>query len=279
MQYSEADTKQPFLIDSTFSQTSRLQLCFQPMGKYAASTYTSHIRIPFNYSSLMDLQGKMNARLDNFFDELRDWNFEISNETEATFRNIFKLYKQNTNEIFKLFHYLLASLPRVHKRQRRQWDVVSFMAATVALSLATYNTVQISKLETAIEAQQAKTDVLTDISKLHEHHMHKLEGMINDIGEELQVVRVEQLFRVKVDRVIAQINTDEHKLRAVIATFERIIITAFKQRPGALSTDVLHQIIYHINDIASNNHFHKFVHEPISWKYLLFTHRKNTLLF
>ncbi len=66
--------------------------------------------------------------------------------------------------------------------------------------------------------------------------------MINDIGEELQVVKVEQLFRVKAERVIAQINTDEHKLRAVIATFERIIITAFKQRfaPGALSTDVLH---------------------------------------
>jgi hypothetical protein len=32
--------------------------------------------------------------------------------------------------------------------------------------------------------------------------------------------------------------------------------------PGALSTDVLHQIIYHINDIAANNHFHKFVHVP-----------------
>jgi hypothetical protein len=55
------------------------------MGKYTASTYTSHIRIPFNYSSLMDLQLKMNAHLDNFFDELCDWNFKISNKTEATF--------------------------------------------------------------------------------------------------------------------------------------------------------------------------------------------------
>ena len=64
MQYSEAETKQPLLIDSTFSQPSRLQLRFWPMGKYAASTYTSHIRIPFNYFSLMDLQLKMNARLD-----------------------------------------------------------------------------------------------------------------------------------------------------------------------------------------------------------------------
>jgi hypothetical protein len=107
--------------------------------------------------------------------------------------------------------------------------VASFVAATVALSLATCNTVQISKLEMAIEAQQAKTDLLTDISKLHEQHLQKLYGMIDDIGRELQVVKVQQNFLVKIDRIIAQINSDEHKLRAVIATFERIIITACKQ--------------------------------------------------
>ena len=44
MQYSGADTKKPILIDSTFSQPQRLQLRFRPMGKYAASTFTSHIR-------------------------------------------------------------------------------------------------------------------------------------------------------------------------------------------------------------------------------------------
>ncbi len=123
---------------------------------------------------------------------------------------------------------------------------------------------QISKLETAIEAQQAKTHLLTDNSKLHERNLHKLESMIADIRDELQVVKVENLFRVKIDRVLAQENTDEHKLRALVATFERIIITAFNQRlaPGALSSDVLHQIIFHINDIAAKNHFHKFVHEP-----------------
>ncbi len=56
--------------------------------------------------------------------------------------------------------------------------------AAAALSLATYNTVQISKLEMAIEAQQAKTDLLTDISKLHENHMHKLDNMVDDIRKE-----------------------------------------------------------------------------------------------
>jgi hypothetical protein len=107
--------------------------------------------------------------------------------------------------------------------------VASFVAAKASLTLVTYNTVPISKLETAIEAQQAKTDLLTDISKLHEQHLHKLDGMINNIGRELQVVKIQQNFMVRVDRIIAQINSNEHKLRAVIATFKRIIITAFKQ--------------------------------------------------
>ncbi len=81
-----------------------------------------------------------------------------------------------------------------------------------ALTLATYNMVQISQLETVIEAQQAKTDLLTDITKLHEHHMHKLDNMVDNIGKELQVVQFENEFRVKIERILAQVNTDEHKL-------------------------------------------------------------------
>jgi hypothetical protein len=136
----------------------------------------------------------------------------------ATMKSTFQLYKDNTNEIFRLFHILLTSLPHVQEHHRCQWDVASFVAATAALSLATYNTIQISKLETAIEAQQTKTDLLTDISKLHEQHLYKLDGMVDNIGNELQVVRMQHLFRVRLDRIIAQITSDEHKLRAVIAT-------------------------------------------------------------
>ncbi len=62
----------------------------------------------------MDLQKKMNERLVNFLPNLLQWNFHINNETKATYKSIFKLYKQNMDEIFKLFTDLLASLPHVH---------------------------------------------------------------------------------------------------------------------------------------------------------------------
>jgi hypothetical protein len=130
----------------------------------------------------MNLKEKMNDWLDNFFNVLHDWNFNVTYNTVATLKSTFKLYKDNTNQIFKLFHDLLTSLPHVQERHCHQWDIASFVAASATLFLATYNTIQISKLEMAIEAQQAKTDLLTDISKIHEQHLHKLDGMIDEIG-------------------------------------------------------------------------------------------------
>jgi hypothetical protein len=135
MQFSEAETKQPILIDSTFSQPTRLQLHFWPMGKYAASTFTSHISIPFNYSSLIGLQDKLNSRLDNFFDVLQKWNFTALPELDvATLKSTFQLYKGNTNEIFKLFQDLLTSPSHIQERHHHQWYVASFVAATAALT-------------------------------------------------------------------------------------------------------------------------------------------------
>jgi ABC-type branched-subunit amino acid transport system ATPase component len=78
-------------------------------------------------------------------------------------------------------------------------------------------------------------------------------ALIHDIGRGLQVIKMQNLFKLTVDRIIAQVQSAEHKLQAVIATFERIIIMAFNQKlaAGALSTDVLNQIVTHINDIST----------------------------
>jgi hypothetical protein len=93
-----------------------------------------------------------------------------------------------------LFKDLLASLPHVPERQWCHWDIASFVTATAALTLSTYNTVPISKLETAIEAQQQQTDLLADIVRLHEQHLHKLDEMIEDIGNEIQKLKVQAGF-------------------------------------------------------------------------------------
>jgi hypothetical protein len=75
---SNSQPKQPILIDSIFSQPNKLQLRFRPMGHYAASTFTSHVRIPFDYSALLKLQDQMIERMDNCIPDLEKFNFKLS---------------------------------------------------------------------------------------------------------------------------------------------------------------------------------------------------------
>ncbi len=169
------------------------------MGHYAASTFISHVRIPFDYSALLQLQDRMVERMDRCIPDLDRFNVNLNQRDRATPNSTFEIYKSDLKQVFKLFNDLLASLPHVQERQRRQWDVASFIAATPALTLSTYNTVQISKLETAIEKQQHKTDLLTDIVHIHKQHLHQLDTMIENIGNEIQKLKVKTVFYFSVD--------------------------------------------------------------------------------
>ena len=261
---SNVQPKKPILIDSIFSQPDKLQLRFRPMGHYAASTFTSHVRIPFDYSALLKLQAQMIERMDRCIPDLDRFHFKIEERDLRVLNSTFELYKSDLNQVFKLFRDLLASLPHVPERERRQWDVASFAIATSSLALSTYNTVQISKLESAIETQKQKTDLMADILQIHEQHLHQLDRMIEDIGNEIAKLKIQTGYYFSIDRAIAQVISDNNKLRAVVAIFERVINSAFDQKlaPGALSVDVLDTIVHHIKDTAAKNKFHNFVHQP-----------------
>ena len=110
---SNSQPKKPILIDSIFSQPDKLQLHFRPMGHYAASTFTSHVRIPFDYSALLQLQDRMTEHMDRCIPDLDCFNFNLDQYNRATLNSTFELYKSDIRQIFKLFKDLLASLPHV----------------------------------------------------------------------------------------------------------------------------------------------------------------------
>jgi hypothetical protein len=100
---STSHTKKPILIDSIFSQLDKLQLRFHPMGNYAASTFTSHIRIPFDYSALLNLQDKMIEHMDRCIPDLDHFNFKLDQYNRATLNSTFELYKSYIKHFWKLF--------------------------------------------------------------------------------------------------------------------------------------------------------------------------------
>ena len=110
---SDSQSKKPILINSIFTQPDKLQLRFRPMGHYAASTFTSHVRIPFDYSALLKLQDQMIEPMDNCIPDLKKFNFKISEYNRNTLNSTFELYKSDLKQVFNLFKDLLASLPHV----------------------------------------------------------------------------------------------------------------------------------------------------------------------
>ncbi len=86
------------------------------MGHYAASTFTSHVRIPFDYSVLLKLQAQMTERMDRCIPDLDRFHFKIDENNRKVLNSTFELYKSDLKQVFKLFKDLLASLPHVPER-------------------------------------------------------------------------------------------------------------------------------------------------------------------
>jgi hypothetical protein len=76
-----------------------------------ASTFTSHVQIPFDYSALLQPQDKMIKRMDHCIPDLDQFNFNLDQYNRAMLNSTFKLYKSDIRQIFRLFKDLLASLP------------------------------------------------------------------------------------------------------------------------------------------------------------------------
>ncbi len=124
MQHSGAETKQPILIDTEFTQPDKLQLRFRPLGKYAATTFTSHIRVPFSYSGLMNLESKMTQRLDQFITDIDRYKFTSTEADRRTIQSTFDIYKQNRETKRSVGKQIVSAIVRLSQfSQLTQWPV------------------------------------------------------------------------------------------------------------------------------------------------------------
>ena len=46
---------EPRLLDANAATPQKLQLLFRPSGKYVATTHFIHVRVPFNFSKLLEI--------------------------------------------------------------------------------------------------------------------------------------------------------------------------------------------------------------------------------
>jgi hypothetical protein len=171
---------EPRLLDANAATPAKLQLLFHPSRQYAASTHFIHVRVPFNFSKLLETPANIFQTYHAYIDKWPE-PFRTQVEEVADISKSCLTYKLND------FTNILAALPEyeIVSRDKRFLDLISFGMSAAALTLATFNTARISKLETQIAHNNKRLDHLVDITNLHEQHFKAVDQKLDDVSSKL----------------------------------------------------------------------------------------------
>jgi hypothetical protein len=136
---------EPRLLDANAAEPAKLQLLFRPSGKYAASTHFIHVRVPFNFSKLLDTPTKIFEQYQTYIDK---WPEPFRTQVDK----VAGISRSCLSDKLNDFNNILVTLPEyeVITRDKRFLNLVSFGMSAAALTLATFNTAKIYHLETQI---------------------------------------------------------------------------------------------------------------------------------
>jgi hypothetical protein len=225
---------EPRLLGAKTVEPAKLQLLFRPSRKYAASTHFIHVRVPFNFSLLLETPAQI---FENYQTYINKWPEPFRMQVQE----VADISRSCLADKVSDFNNILAALPEYElvTREKRFLDLVSFGMSATALTLATYNTARISKLETQIATNNKRLDHLVDITALHKKHFKAVvQAQMTDFMEQ--------------------------KFGTAVAISERLIRTVYSNRlsPGALHHDALVEIVKYVNEVAANSDMLSFVHKP-----------------
>ncbi len=245
---------EPRLLDTNAATPQKLQLLFRPSGKYAASTHFIHVRVPFNFSKLLETPAQIFQTYHTYIDK---WPEPFRTQVNE----VADISKSCLADKLNDFTNILAALPEyeVVSRDKRFLDLISFGMSAAALTLATFNTARISKLETQIAHNNKRLDHLVDITTLHEQHFKAVDQKLDDVSGKLAM-----LLRINKVHFTKMTDFMEQKFGTAVAISERLIRTAYSNRllPGALQLDALVEIVRYVNEVAANSDMLSFIHKP-----------------
>ncbi len=243
---------EPILQDSKYIKPEKLHQHFRPSGKYVASAHYIHVRIPFNFTDLLQTPNRIFLNYEKYTCKWPEPFKTQMKQVDEVSCSCLSDKIDNLNDLDVLPRHTTVT------RTKQQFDLVTFKIATAGLTLATYNAVQIPKLESKISANEKKLDHLMDIINLHKQHFKAVDQKVNYVSNQLATML--QINRVHFAKV-----TDlmEQKFSATVLTSERLIHTAYNHRlaPGA-HYDALLEIVKYIYEVTGKSKLFSFINEP-----------------
>jgi hypothetical protein len=242
---------EPELINAKSLDFAKPKLFFKNIGRYAATSTYIHVRIPFNFSKILDTKITIEQQYQVLLDKHEDPFKTIAKTTTDVslltisgsiedFQDVIKALPQTTE----------IDLPGRPKR------FIALGIAIAAAALSSYNAYKITELNNEISALKSKTDLLVDVSHLHEDHLHHLEDKTDKTNELLaDLLESNVWFTAKITDAV------EKKFQSVVHHHENVVKSAQHHRlaPGALPHDVLDEILNHTLAVAKKRNMVSFV--------------------
>jgi hypothetical protein len=116
-------------------------------------------------------------------------------------------FRTQVKEVADDFNDILDALPQyeVITRDKRFLDLVALGMSAAALTLSTFNSARISKLESQIINNNKRVDHLVDITSLHERHFKAVDQKPDDVVDKLaMMLRINKIHFAKMTDFMEQ---------------------------------------------------------------------------
>lgn len=155
-------------------------LMFQDMGHFHVVESYIHFRIPVPFKNFLD---GINARISHIIQEKNQADHAIKTSGFKTIINtIFDQGIRRLNLLESKFLNMMDTLPQQKLSNKRFLDIFGAFLGGAALSMATYNNIKISQLDTDIQKLSASHDLLVDITQVHNEHLKEVDAKLNQVS-------------------------------------------------------------------------------------------------
>jgi hypothetical protein len=242
---------EPELINAKSLDFAKPKLFFKNIGRYAATSTYIHVRIPFNFSQILGTKITIEQQYQVLLDKHEDpFKTIAKTTTDVSLMTISASIEDFQDVIKALPQTTEIDLPGRPKR------FIALGIAIAAAALSSYNAYKITELNNEISALKSKTDLLVDVSHLHEAHLHHLEDKTDATNKLLaDLLESNVWFTAKITDAV------EKKFQSVVHHHENVVKSAQHHRlaPGALPHDVLDEILNHTLAVARKRNMVSFV--------------------
>jgi len=160
----------PELINLKSLDFVKPKLFFKNIGRYVATSTYIHVRIPFNFSQILDTKNTIEQHYNTLLDKHKE---------------PFKTIVKTTTDVILItisasiedFQDVIKAPPQTTEIETpgRPKCFVAIGLVITAMALSFFNAYRIAELNSEISTLKTKTDLLVDVSHLHEAHLHHLE--------------------------------------------------------------------------------------------------------